>query len=146
MVWFANTLGANVSYFVVALVYSNQTGQITGHSDVGREFCITAGVRQGCALSPRLFCDKNWRCDVSNEQAEVNDRSEFDLSVALAFFEPNWRIKTGSRQVLENPEIFPGLKLVPKSFKRSLSNVEVFGLVKCCVQSSGRMVFKHHGR
>ena len=42
--------------WLLQVVYSNQTGQITGHSDVNREFCIKAGVRQGCVLSPRLFC------------------------------------------------------------------------------------------
>ena len=58
--------------WLLQVVYSNQTGQVTGHSDVSREFCIKAGVRQGCVLSPRLFCSvlqlamEEWRCDVSH--------------------------------------------------------------------------------
>ena len=58
--------------WLLQVVYSNHTGQISGHSDVSREFCIKAGVRQGCVLSPRLFCSVlqlamgEWRFDVSN--------------------------------------------------------------------------------
>ena len=33
--------------WLLQLMCSNQTGQISGHSDVSREFCIKAGVRQG---------------------------------------------------------------------------------------------------
>ena len=60
-------------------MYSNQTGQISGHSDVRPEFCIKAGVRQGCVLSPRLFCSvlqlamEDWRCDVSNNGLDLGD-------------------------------------------------------------------------
>ena len=60
-------------------MYSNQTGQISGHSDVSREFCIKAGVRQGCVLSPRLFCSvlqlamEDWRRDVSNKGVDLGD-------------------------------------------------------------------------
>ena len=41
---------------LLQLMYANHTGQITGHSDVSREFCIKAGVQQRCVLSPRSFC------------------------------------------------------------------------------------------
>ena len=65
--------------WLLQLMYSNQTGQISGHSDVSREFCIKAGVRQGCVLSPRLFCSvlqlamEDWRCDVSNNGLDLGD-------------------------------------------------------------------------
>ena len=65
--------------WLLQVVYSNQTGQITGHSDVSREFCIKAGVRQGCVLSPRLFCSvlqlamHEWRSDVSHNGLELGD-------------------------------------------------------------------------
>ena len=65
--------------WLLQVVYSNQTGQITGHSDVSREFCIKAGVRQGCVLSPRLFCSvlqlamEEWRCDVSHTGLDLGD-------------------------------------------------------------------------
>ena len=57
--------------WLLQVVYPNQTGQITEHSEVSREFCINAGVRQGRVLSPRLFCSalplamEDWQCDVS---------------------------------------------------------------------------------
>ena len=38
---------------LLQVVYSNQTGQIDGRSDMSREFCSKAGVRRGCVLSPR---------------------------------------------------------------------------------------------
>ena len=36
-------------------VYTGQLGQIQGDTGDSRVFPITAGVRQGCVLSPRLF-------------------------------------------------------------------------------------------
>ena len=63
--------------WLLQVVYSNQTGQITGHSDVSREFCIKAGVRQGCALSPRLFCSvlqlAMQESDVSHNGLDLGD-------------------------------------------------------------------------
>ena len=49
------------------------------HSDVSREFCIKAGVRQGCVLSPRLFCSvlqlamEKWPCDVSHNGLDLGN-------------------------------------------------------------------------
>ena len=46
---------------------------------MSREFCIKAGVRQGCVLSPRLLCSllqvpmEDWRCDVSNNGLDLGD-------------------------------------------------------------------------
>ena len=65
--------------WLLQVVYSNQTGQINGHSDVSREFCIKAGVRQGCVSSPRLFCSvlqlamEEWRCDVSQNGLDLGN-------------------------------------------------------------------------
>ena len=70
-----------IGYFIwlLQVVYVNQTGQISEHSDVSREFCIKGGMRQGCVLSPRLFCSVvqwavgAWRCDVSNKGWDVGE-------------------------------------------------------------------------
>ena len=65
--------------WLLQVVYLNQTGQITGHSDVSREFCIKAGGRQGCVLSPRLFCSplqlamEEWRPDVLHNGLDLGD-------------------------------------------------------------------------
>ena len=37
-------------------LYKNQTGQIAGTNESSRLFDIKRGVRQGCVVSPRLFC------------------------------------------------------------------------------------------
>ena len=76
--------------WLLQLMYSNQTGQISGHSDVSREFCIRAGVRQGCVLSPRLFCSvlqlamEDWRCDVSNNGLDLGNRGPPLLDLRFA--------------------------------------------------------------
>ena len=63
-------VSAHLIIWLLQLMYSNQTGQISGHSDVSREFCVKAGVRRGCVLRPRLLCSvlqsamEGWRCDV----------------------------------------------------------------------------------
>ena len=36
--------------------YKNQAGQIAGTNESSTLFDIKRGVRQGCVLSPRLFC------------------------------------------------------------------------------------------
>jgi len=42
--------------WVLQVLYENQTGQVKGNSQRSDPFDIRAGVRQGCVLSPRLFC------------------------------------------------------------------------------------------
>lgn len=52
---------------VLQLLYHDQCGEILGDWGRSREFHIRAGVRQGCVLSPRLFCSvlqlamRKWR-------------------------------------------------------------------------------------
>ena len=53
---FAITGVSALLVWLLQLMYSNQTEQISGQSDVSDEFCIKAGVRKGCVLSRRLFC------------------------------------------------------------------------------------------
>ena len=38
--------------WLLQVVYSNQTGQMSGHTDVSREFCIRAGVRRSNKNGP----------------------------------------------------------------------------------------------
>ena len=42
--------------WILQLLYDNQRGQVFTDSGESREFDIRRGVRQGCVLSPRLFC------------------------------------------------------------------------------------------
>ena len=57
---------------------------------MSREFCIKAGVRQGCVLSPRLFCSvlqlamEEWRCDVSHNGLDLGDGGPLLLDLHFA--------------------------------------------------------------
>ena len=42
--------------WIIQRLYSEQVGQVTTPTESSKEFPIKAGVRQGCVLSPRLFC------------------------------------------------------------------------------------------
>jgi len=42
--------------WLLQITYANQKGQVVSNNDKSHQFDICAGVRQGCALSPRLFC------------------------------------------------------------------------------------------
>ena len=42
--------------WLLQMTYANQKGQMLTNTDTSHEFDICAGVRQGCVLSPRLFC------------------------------------------------------------------------------------------
>ena len=42
--------------WLLQMTYANQKGQVLSNTDTSHEFDICAGVRQGCVLSPRLFC------------------------------------------------------------------------------------------
>ena len=53
--------------WIIQRLYSEQVGQVTTSTESSKEFPIRAGVRQGCVLSPRLFCAvlewamRNWK-------------------------------------------------------------------------------------
>ena len=42
--------------WMIQNLYRNQQGQVVGSNGCSRSFDIHGGVRQGCVLSPRLFC------------------------------------------------------------------------------------------
>ena len=42
--------------WILQLIYANQLGEVQGEHSNSDPFPIHAGVRQGCVLSPRLFC------------------------------------------------------------------------------------------
>ena len=60
-------------------MYHDQKGLIHDASKSSREFPIKGGVRQGCVLSPRLFCAvlqvalANWRARVEHRGVDMND-------------------------------------------------------------------------
>ena len=42
--------------WILQCLYSGQQGVVMSSRDYSKEFRIRAGVRQGCVLSPHLFC------------------------------------------------------------------------------------------
>ena len=58
--------------WILQCVYFGQCGEVVGEMGQSRKFNITGGVRQGCVLSPRLFCAvlqwamREWRAEVGN--------------------------------------------------------------------------------
>ena len=71
-------------------LYRNQEGQVVGSNGCSRSFDIHGGVRQGCVLSPRLFCSvlemsmANWRDEMEHLGLDLRDggRSLLDLRFA----------------------------------------------------------------
>ena len=59
--------------------HANQKGQVLSNTDRSHEFDICAGVRQGCVLSPRLFCSVlqlamgRWRSQVEHLGLNLGD-------------------------------------------------------------------------
>ena len=53
--------------WIIHCLYCDQHGQVIGQSGHSRDFNIHAGVRQGCVLIPRIFCNvlqhamRKWR-------------------------------------------------------------------------------------
>ena len=63
--------------WILQNLYKDQKGQVVGDRSRSRSFPIRAGVRQGCVLSPRLFCSVlQWALQVWRNR--VHD-SGFDL-------------------------------------------------------------------
>ena len=58
--------------WILQCVYFGQCGEVVGDMGQNSKFNITGGVRQGCVLSPRLFCSvlpwamREWRAEVGN--------------------------------------------------------------------------------
>ena len=73
------------------MTYANQKVQVLSNIDTSHEFDICAGVRQGCVLSPRLFCSVlqlamgRWRSQVEHLGLNLGDGSQ------------NWKCSAGSK-------------------------------------------------
>ena len=84
----------SVSQHLIWLLHKcneNQTGEVKTESGRSRAFSISAGVRQGCVLSPRLFnavlqeAMETWRCAVAGHVFNLGDGGMerlFDLRFA----------------------------------------------------------------
>jgi len=76
--------------WILQTMYYEQTGQISGTWGKSREFHIRAGVRQGCVLSPRLFCAvlqvalQAWRRKVGTSGIDLDDRLQKLLDLRFA--------------------------------------------------------------
>ena len=61
------------------MTFANQKGQVVSNTGTNHEFDICAGVRQGCVLSPRLFCSvlqlamDRWRNQVEHFCLNLED-------------------------------------------------------------------------
>ena len=65
--------------WILQLIYANQLGEVQGEHSNSDPFPIHAGVRQGCVLSPRLFCSVlQWGMSAWRRNAETK-RCGFDL-------------------------------------------------------------------
>ena len=65
--------------WILQLIYSNQSGEVQGEHSNSDLFPIHAGVRQGCVLSPRLFCSVlQWGMSAWRRNAETKGCG-FDL-------------------------------------------------------------------
>ena len=87
---------------ILQLLYDNQRGQVITDTADSREFDIRRGVRQGCVLSPRLFClvlewalDK-WRMRVRTEGIDLENGG--DLLLDLRFADDILVFATSSQQ------------------------------------------------
>ena len=76
--------------WMIQNLYRNQQGQVVGSNGCSRSFDIHGGVRQGCVLSPRLFCSvlemsmANRRDEMEHLGLDLRDggRSLLDLRFA----------------------------------------------------------------
>ena len=73
--------------WLLQMTYANQKGQVLSNTDTSHEFDICAGVRQGCVLSPRLFCSVlqlamgRWRSQVEHLGLDLGDFADYILSI-----------------------------------------------------------------
>ena len=65
--------------WMISKLYDGQFGEVIGSSGRSRKFNITGGVRQGCVLSPRLFCAvlqfamRRWKLKVGDLGFDLSD-------------------------------------------------------------------------
>ena len=88
--------------WMIQNLYRDQQGQVVGSNGCSRSFAIHGGVRQGCVLSPRLFCSvlemsmANWRDEMEHLGLDLCDggRSLLDLRFAddILIFGPNYHV------------------------------------------------------
>ena len=85
--------GSGLSHHMVWLLqqlYADQHGQALGEWGRSKEFSITASVRQGCVLSPRLFCCvlqwamASWRQRAGTSGFDLNDGQKKLLDLRFA--------------------------------------------------------------
>ena len=87
---FQNKAFQNTWFGWSKILYRDQQGQVVGSNGCSRSFAIHGGVRQGCVLSPRLFCSVlemsmgNWRDEMKHLDLDLCDggRSLLDLRFA----------------------------------------------------------------
>ena len=76
--------------WILQVLYDKQRGQVLTYTAESREFDIHSGVRQGCVLSPRLFCSvlewalSRWRSRVRTEGIDLEDGGEPLLDLRFA--------------------------------------------------------------
>ena len=76
--------------WLLQITYANQKGQVVSNNDKSHEFDICAGVRQGCVLSPRLFCSVlqlamgRWRSRVEHFGLNLGDGMSHLLDLRFA--------------------------------------------------------------
>ena len=88
--------------WMIQNLYRDQQGQVVGSNGCSRSFAIHGGVRQGCVLSPRLFCSvlemsmANWRDEMEHLCLDLCDggRSLLDLRFAddILIFGTNYHV------------------------------------------------------
>ena len=88
--------------WMIQYLYRDQQGQVVGSNGCSRSFARHGGVRQGCVLSPRLFCSvlemsiANWRDEMEHLGLNLDDggRSLLDLRFAddILIFGTNYHV------------------------------------------------------